>query len=64
MTPARAPKAAPVSAPVAKPRALHRGHFAFMRAVIQGIDTRQAWSRYMQGEDDRVDERLIRRVIN
>lgn len=35
-----------------------------MRAVIQGIDARQAWSRYMQGEDDRVDERLIRRVIN
>lgn len=45
-------------------RALHRGHFAFMRAVIQGIDARQAWSRYLQGEDDRVDERLIRRAIN
>lgn len=64
MTPARASKTALVSAPAAKQRALHRGHFAFMRAVIQGIDTRQAWSRYMQGEDDRVDERLIRRVIN
>lgn len=35
-----------------------------MRAVIQGIDARQAWSRYMQGEEDRVDGRLIRRVIN
>lgn len=64
MTPARASKTALVSAAAAKQRALHRGHFAFMRAVIQGIDARQAWSRYMQGEDDRVDERLIRRAIN
>ncbi|WP_058643839.1 phage integrase family protein [Pseudacidovorax intermedius] len=34
-----------------------------MRAVIQGIDERQAWKRYMQGEDDRLDDRLIRRAI-
>ncbi len=34
----------------ARPRKLHRDHFAFMRAVIQGVDLRVSWDRYLRIE--------------
>jgi hypothetical protein len=33
--------------PVDTSRKLHIGHFAFMRALIQGADSKTAWQRYL-----------------
>jgi integrase len=45
------------------PRKLHRGHFAFMRALAQGIDERTAWDRYLRLEGEHTDLRVVRRTI-
>lgn len=45
------------------PRKLHAGHFAFFRAVVQGLDARASWERYLATEQERVDERRIRNAI-
>lgn len=42
---------------------LHAGHFAFMRAVVQGLDTRQSWDRYLRIEGEHDDIRHVRRTI-
>jgi site-specific recombinase XerD len=42
---------------------LHMGHFAFMRAVVQGLDTRQSWDRYLRLEGEHDDIRNVRRTI-
>jgi site-specific recombinase XerD len=34
-------------------------HFAFMRALVQGIDRRQAFDRYLAGTAESTDERVI-----
>ncbi|MGZ5799462.1 MAG: phage integrase family protein, partial [Burkholderiaceae bacterium] len=44
-------------------RKLHRGHFAFMRAVVQGIDTRASWERYLRIEGEHDDIRNVRKTI-
>jgi hypothetical protein len=44
-------------------RKLHLGHFAFMRAVVQGLDTRDAWERYLRLEGEHDDIRNLRRTI-
>ena len=44
-------------------RKLHRGHFAFMRALAQGIDERTSWERYLRMEGEHVDLRTVRRTI-
>ena len=44
-------------------RKLHLGHFAFMRAVVQGIDAPLAWERYLQIEGSHRDARTVRRTI-
>lgn len=44
-------------------RKLHRGHFAFMRALAQGVDERASWDRYLRMEGEQVDLRTIRRTI-
>lgn len=41
------------------PRKLHQGHFAFMRALVQGLDERAAWNRYLAQEGDATDLRLV-----
>lgn len=46
-----------------RPRKLHAGHFAFMRAVVQGIDTRAMWQRYLRIEGEHTDARVVRRTI-
>lgn len=50
-------------APVDTARKLHIGHFAFMRALIQGTDTKAAWERYLQIEGEHSDVRTARRTI-
>ena len=44
-------------------RKLHLGHFAFMRAVVQGTDAKAAWERYLQIEGHHADVRTVRRTI-
>ncbi|RZI40340.1 int, tyrosine-based site-specific recombinase [Herbaspirillum sp. HC18] len=44
-------------------RKLHRGHFAFMRAVVQGLDTKASWNRYLRVEGEHDDLRNVRKTI-
>ena len=44
-------------------RKLSPGHFAFMRSVVQGIDARASWDRYMRLEGEAVDLRRIKTTI-
>ncbi len=44
-------------------RKLHRGHFAFMRALVQGVDERTAWEKYLRHEGEHTDIRTVRRTI-
>lgn len=44
-------------------RRLHIGHFAFMRAVVQGLDTRDSWNRYLRVEGEHDDIRNVNRTI-
>ena len=60
---ARALMPTPVWASPARKRKLHVGHFAFMRAVVQGIDTRASWDRYLKLEGEGTDQRLVRSTI-
>jgi site-specific recombinase XerD len=55
----------PVSAPrsLAPRRKLHLGHFAFMRAVVQGIALRDSWDRYMRIEGEARDARVVRSTV-
>lgn len=41
-------------------RRLHLGHFAYMRAVVQGLDTGAAWERYLAIEGQASDARIVR----
>jgi hypothetical protein len=43
-------------------RKLHLGHFAVMRAVVQGLDTHESWNRYLRIEGERDDIRNVRRT--
>lgn len=49
----------------ADPRARKLGadHFAFMRAVVQGLDLRHSWERYLGVEGEATDQRLVRSTI-
>lgn len=44
-------------------RKLSRNHFAFMRALAQGLDTRTSWDRYMAIEGDGADRSTVLRVV-
>ena len=52
---------APASA--ARRRKPHVGHFAFMRALVQGVHAPAAWDRYLRTEGDSGDIRLVRATI-
>ncbi len=64
-----APGAAAVAASVtavrgaARQRKLHVGHFAFMRAVVQGLDQRDSWERYLRLEGEATDQRNVRATM-
>ena len=44
-------------------RKLSLGHFAFMRAVVQGVDARASWNRYLAVEGDHLDLRRVKSTI-
>ena len=44
-------------------RFLSRQHFAFARALTQGLDEASSWKRYLQIEGDHTDLRTVRRTI-
>ena len=44
-------------------RKLHVGHFALMRAVVQGLDVKSSWDRYLRIEGESSDARLVRTTI-
>lgn len=44
-------------------RKLHVGHFAFMRAVVQGVDVKDSWDRYLRIEGEATDARVVRSTI-
>ena len=44
-------------------RKLHRGHFAFMRALVEGLDLDKSWDRYLATEGNRTDQRVVRSTI-
>ena len=48
---------------VAPRRKLHRGHFAFMRAIVQGIPHKASWDRYLRIEGEAGDARAVRTTI-
>lgn len=44
-------------------RHLHLGHFAFMRAMVQGVDVEKSWDRYLRIEGEYSDIRAVRKTI-
>lgn len=44
-------------------RKLHLGHFAFARALVQGLDVTVSWERYLAIEGARTDKRAVARTI-
>lgn len=63
MTNQRGAPATPKKGKVRPDRKLHRGHFAFMRALAQGLDERASWDRYLRLEGEHTDLRTVRRTI-
>jgi site-specific recombinase XerD len=59
--PMKRPQAVERSRPGA--RRLHVGHFAFMRAVVQGIDVAASWDRFLRIEGEHTDARVVRSTI-
>jgi site-specific recombinase XerD len=53
----------PTPARAERQRKLHVGHFAFMRAVVQGLDPRESWERYFRVEGEVTDQRTVRATI-
>ncbi len=45
-------------------RKLHIRHIAFMRAVVQGLDPRQSWDRYLRTEGNPGDARQVRSTLH
>ena len=41
---------------------LRAAHFAFMRAVVQGMDPNESWDRYLSDGESRSDARQVRRT--
>jgi site-specific recombinase XerD len=44
-------------------RKLHCGHFAFMRAIVQGLDHTAMWDRYLNVEGEVTDLRVVKRTL-
>ena len=62
-TPTRPPTRVPTRDSAARQRKLHVGHFAFMRSVVQGLDPRESWERYLRVEGEATDQRTVRATI-
>lgn len=59
----RAANTPATAAAATRTRKLHLGHFAFMRSVVQGLDTRGSWERYLRLEGEHDDIRHVHRTI-
>lgn len=46
-----------------KKRRLHSGHFMFIRAVVQGLDAKQSWQRYLRIDGENPDARRVKNVV-
>ena len=57
------PMLGPAPSSAARQRKLHVGHFAFMRAVVQGLDARDSWERYFLVEGEASDQRIVSATI-
>ncbi|MGJ7497251.1 phage integrase family protein [Variovorax sp. RT4R15] len=44
-------------------RKLQRAHFAFMRGLLQGLDERELWDRYLRSEGESNDRRNVRQTV-
>lgn len=44
-------------------RYLHRGHFAFMRGLVEGLPHDEVWDRYLSVEGRRSDERVVQSTL-
>ena len=62
-TSTRAAPRSPTPISAARQRKLHVGHFAFMRSVVQGLDPRESWERYLRVEGEATDQRTVRATI-
>ena len=62
-TPAAGMAIANPAASAARQRKLHVGHFAFMRSMVQGLDPREIWERYLRVEGEATDQRTVRATI-
>ena len=61
---AHPPTAAPtLPASASRQRKLGVAHFAFMRSIVQGLDVRASWERYLAVEGSAADQRLVRATI-
>jgi site-specific recombinase XerD len=56
------PQGHPALAP--RQRLLGLDHFAFMRALVQGLDLATSWERYLSVEGESSDLRLVRSTLN
>src|SRR4051794_27846897 len=45
-------------------RKLSSSHFAFMRALVQGLDLRSSWDRYLAVEGEATDLRRVKATID
>jgi integrase len=43
---------------------LHRGHFAFMRSYVEGLDLRKSWDRYLSLHGAVTDPRAVRSAVS
>ena len=57
------PLSRPLKNPVDRGNTLHSGHFAFMRAIVQGVDPSKAWEQYLRQEDESTDGRKVKSAI-
>ena len=55
---------APTATAPTRKRKLHIGHFAFMRGVVQGLDTKVSWNRYLHLDGDHSDIRVVKKTID
>jgi site-specific recombinase XerD len=53
----------PAQTSATRQRKLHVGHFAFMRAVVQGLPVQESWDRYLRVEGEASDQRVVRTTI-
>ena len=51
------------TAPRVRERKLNAGHFAFMRGLVQGLDERVMWARYMEHSEGEYRQTLAKRTI-